>query len=105
MQVPAAACCSISAAKYLFEVKCVTDSAMVRCKKKSKSSARDVFMTAQAALLRSEKPDIDDERLQEQLQNLWKKWLLDQGRGKEKSLSRCFCLYYKLPKSDPSVVY
>ena len=26
-------------------------------------------------------------------------------RGKEKSLSRCFCLYYKLPKSDPSVVY
>lgn len=79
MQVPAAACCSISAAKYLFEVKCVTDSAMVRCKKKSKSSARDVFMTAQAALLRSEKPDIDDERLQEQLQNLWKKWLLDQG--------------------------
>ena len=26
-------------------------------------------------------------------------------RGKEMSLSRCFCLYYKLPKSDPSVVY
>ena len=26
-------------------------------------------------------------------------------RGKEMSLSRCFCLYNKLPKSDPSVVY
>ena len=26
-------------------------------------------------------------------------------RGKEMSLSCCFGLYYKLPKSDPSVVY
>ena len=26
-------------------------------------------------------------------------------RGKEMSLSRCIGLYYKLPKSDPSVVY
>ena len=26
-------------------------------------------------------------------------------RGKEMSLSCCFSLYYKLPKSDPSVVY
>ena len=26
-------------------------------------------------------------------------------RGKEMSLSQCFCPYYKLPKSDPSVVY
>ena len=54
---------------------------MVRCRKKcnGEKSAKEVFIMAQAALLKSEKPDITDETLQKQLQALWENWLLDQG--------------------------